>query len=480
MSSCKRIIARLDVKGQKLIKGIRFEGLRVIGDACDSAKAYAKSGVDEIFYTDAVASLYGRNGLVEILRKTSQEVFVPITAGGAIRSVEDGRKLLAAGADKLAINTGAVRDPELIDKLATKFGQQCIVLSIQASRIQNASKWNLMIESGREISGRDMKKWIIEAQNRGIGEIFITSVDRDGTGKGPDIDLLDEIMDIIKVPLVFGGGIADDKQLKVLFDSHRLLSGLSIGWGLHHKKVEISSLKNAMKEINLDTRSEKSLLEITEIKESPKVAIIDYGMGNLQSLINAFNSLGISSSLIKSPHSIDPNGICILPGVGSFPEGIKQLNELNLLDKIVEHSNSGGCLVGICLGMQLLFEKGMEYKECKGLSLIQGTVDVLPSKSKDGKDLVLPHVGWNKLISANNSNFKWNEELQEHYQYFVHSYAVLTSAKIQPYSIFNTNFSGYKFCSMVRVANTIGMQFHPERSGIDGLNILKNIINSFR
>ena len=142
MSSCKRIIARLDVKGQRLIKGIRFEGLRVIGDACESAKTYAKDGIDEIFYTDAVASLYERNGLVEILRETVKEVFVPITAGGAIRSVEDGRRLLAAGADKLAINTGAIREPLLIDKLAAKFGQQCVVLSIQACRIQNRTEPN--------------------------------------------------------------------------------------------------------------------------------------------------------------------------------------------------------------------------------------------------------------------------------------------------------------------------------------------------
>ena len=337
-----------------------------------------------------------------------------------------------------------------------------------------------MIESGREISGQDLKSWIIESQNRGIGEIFITSVDRDGTGKGPDIDLLDEIMDIVKVPLVFGGGIAEDEQLKALFERYRLLSGVSIGWGLHHKKVEISSLRNEMNQINLDIRKEKSLLRITKIKESRKVGIIDYGMGNLQSLINAFNHIGISTSLVNDPNSIENNEICILPGVGTFTEGIKQLNELNLLDKIIDHSNSGRCLIGICLGMQLLFEKGLECNECKGLSLIPGTVDILPSKSKNGENILLPHVGWNKLTPANNSHFKWDQELSEEYQYFVHSYGVLNSTEVNLYVVYNSDFSGHKFCSMVRISNTVGMQFHPERSGIDGLNLLRNVVCSLR
>ena len=220
MSSCKRIIARLDVKGKKLIKGIRFEGLRVIGDACIAAENYAKKGIDEIFYTDAVASLYGRNGLDEILRETTKKVFVPITAGGAIRCVEDARKLLAAGADKLAINSAAIKDPSLISKLSKKFGKQCVVVSIQVVYKGN-SKWEVMIESGREKTSIDLLEWINECQNLGAGEIILTSVDRDGTETGPDFSLLDKIIDNVKVPLVFGGGFASQDDLIEVFCKYK-------------------------------------------------------------------------------------------------------------------------------------------------------------------------------------------------------------------------------------------------------------------
>ena len=152
MSICKRVIARLDIKGVKLIKGIRFEGVRVISNAYEAAKNYAKCGIDEIFYSDAVASLYERNGLDELLKQSCKEVFVPITAGGAIRSVQDGRKLLLSGADKLAINSAAVKNPELINDLANAFGSQCVTVSIQARRSYSSTGWDVMIESGRERS----------------------------------------------------------------------------------------------------------------------------------------------------------------------------------------------------------------------------------------------------------------------------------------------------------------------------------------
>ena len=141
MTLCKRLVARLDTKGNKLIKGLRFEGLRVIGDPYEFAIKYANSGVDELLYIDAVASLYGRNSLSEVLRQTSKEIFVPITAGGGIRSVEDASKLLAAGADKIAINTAAILRPKLITELSKNFGSQCVVASIQASRKNKSQVW---------------------------------------------------------------------------------------------------------------------------------------------------------------------------------------------------------------------------------------------------------------------------------------------------------------------------------------------------
>ena len=167
----KRIIARLDIKGNRLIKGVRFEGVRVIGNPSNIIEKYLEDGVDELFYSDAVASLYGRNGLDEILRETTKKVFVPITAGGAIRTVEDGRKLLAAGADKLAVNSAAIKNPNLINELSKKFGKQCVVISIQVVYKGNF-KWQVMIESGREKTSIDLIDWIKDSQDRGAGEIF--------------------------------------------------------------------------------------------------------------------------------------------------------------------------------------------------------------------------------------------------------------------------------------------------------------------
>lgn len=477
MSSCKRIIARLDVKGKRLIKGIRFEGLRVIGDACTAAEEYAKNGIDEIFYTDAVASLYGRNGLVDVLRDTTKKVFVPITAGGAISSVEDGRKLLAAGADKLAINTAAVKNPDIINQLSKRFGKQCIVLSIQVC-FNNASKWEVMIEAGRERTSKDLFEWIKEGQDRGAGEIFLTSVDRDGTGNGPDLDLIKSVKELVDVPLVFGGGISSIGEISEVFRVNSNLSGLSIGWGLHYKKIDLKDAKQQLKLSKGAFREIKNDWKINKIKENAMVSIIDYGMGNTQSLVNAFELLGINSLLTKDIQAINDSNICILPGVGAFPEGIKQLKNLGLYEFLKGYSLSGKCLLGICLGMQLLLEKGTEYEDCEGLGIIPGIIKKLPEISSKGVKTIIPHVGWNKINFSNRSENNLISKNDGIFQYFVHSYALLHTEENKKNTIFTTEFEGYKISSMIKKRNTIGMQFHPERSGREGLNLLADIIDS--
>ena len=233
MSLTKRVIARLDVKGSKLIKGISFEGLRVIGNAKEMAYQYSQQRIDEIFYTDAVASLYGRNSLAELLKSTCEDVFVPITAGGAIKNLEDGKKLLYAGADKLAINTGIVQNPELINKLSSAFGKQCVVASLQVRRSLTNNSWEVMIESGREKSDKKLIDWLLEIQERGVGEIFLTSVDKDGTAKGPDLDLIKLVSKYVKVPLVVGGGISNPSEIDQIFKINENISGISIGFAFH-------------------------------------------------------------------------------------------------------------------------------------------------------------------------------------------------------------------------------------------------------
>jgi len=200
-----RIIARLDIKGPRVVKGIRFEGLRVVGDPNELAMNYYGQGADEIICIDTVASLYGRNSLKEIVGRAVREVFIPITVGGGIRSVDDARELLRIGADKIAVNTAAVKRPELITELAMAFGSQCVVVSIQAKRRSHG--WEAYTDYGREHTGLDALEWAKRAEELGAGEILLSSVDMDGTGQGYDIELIRSVVEKAGIPVIADGGI---------------------------------------------------------------------------------------------------------------------------------------------------------------------------------------------------------------------------------------------------------------------------------
>ena len=200
-----RLIARLDVKGENLIKGVHLEGLRVIGDPPEYAKRYYEQGADELIYLDIVASLYGRSNLVDIVRRTAHDVFVPMTVGGGIRAIEDVDTLLRAGADKVAINTAAVRRPDLISEVSKRYGAQCMVLSIEAKR-QSPGKWEVYTDCGRERSGVDAIEWAQRGVELGAGEILLTSIDQEGTRKGFDTHLVGAITEVVGVPVICSGG----------------------------------------------------------------------------------------------------------------------------------------------------------------------------------------------------------------------------------------------------------------------------------
>ena len=203
--SMVRVIARLDIKGVNLVKGIRLEGLRVLGDPDTFARYYYESGVDELIYQDAVASLYGRNSLCEIISRTSREIFIPLTVGGGLRSIEDIRQALAAGADKVSLNTAAIADPQLIREASRRFGSSTIVVAIEAGRQANGS-WLAFTDNGREHTGVDAVEWAVRAEELGAGEILATSIDREGTGEGFDMELCSRIASAVKIPVIAHGG----------------------------------------------------------------------------------------------------------------------------------------------------------------------------------------------------------------------------------------------------------------------------------
>lgn len=195
----------MDIKGPNLVKGVHLEGLRVLGKPEDFAARYCAEGADEIVFLDIVASLYGRANLLGIVSRAAETLFIPLTAGGGVRSIDDIAALLRAGADKVAINTAAMGNPPLITEGARAFGSQCIVVSIEAKR-RGPGHYEAFTDNAREATGRDVFEWAREAVSLGAGELLVTSIDRDGTGTGYDLELLGEIANSVSVPVIASGG----------------------------------------------------------------------------------------------------------------------------------------------------------------------------------------------------------------------------------------------------------------------------------
>lgn len=200
-----RIIPRLDIKGPNLVKGIHLEGLRVLGKPEQFARYYYEEGADELLYVDVVASLYNRNSLLPIIERTAREIFIPLTVGGGLRTIDDIRAVLRSGADKVAINTAAIRNPSFITEAAKSFGSSTIVLSIEAIQ-QLDGRYFVYTDNGREYTGIDAFEWACRATELGAGEILLTSVDREGTGKGYDCSLVEKIATAVSIPVIACGG----------------------------------------------------------------------------------------------------------------------------------------------------------------------------------------------------------------------------------------------------------------------------------
>ena len=244
-----RVIARLDIKGPNLIKGLQLEGLRVIGDPNEHAIKYYNQGADELLFIDYwLASLYGRNNLNDIINHASKDIFIPVTVGGGIRTIEDAEKLFLNGADKIAINTAAVRDPSIINDLVKSFGSQAVVVSIQAKKIDE-NKWNAYFDNGREkIPEKKFVDWLNEVSSRGAGEILITSVDNDGTKKGFDLKLYDKINKICNLPLIISGGMGKPEDLLSL-NNFSDCNAVAVGTILHYDLAKIHEIKEVRKNI---------------------------------------------------------------------------------------------------------------------------------------------------------------------------------------------------------------------------------------
>ncbi|MBA3771746.1 MAG: imidazole glycerol phosphate synthase subunit HisF [Ramlibacter sp.] len=246
-----RIIARLDIKGPNLIKGVHLEGLRVVGDPHEHALRYYAQGADELLFIDIVASLYQRNNLSDIIKRAANQVYVPITVGGGIRSLDDVSRMMHSGADKVAINTAAIARPQLVTDVARRYGSQCMVLGIEAKRVA-PQRWEAYTDNGRERTGRDVVAWARQAVDLGAGEILLTSVDQEGTRKGFDLPLIQHVCDAVTVPITASGGFGRAEDLAAA--AALGVSGIAIADALHWKRMTLAEIKRHAAQAGLDVR----------------------------------------------------------------------------------------------------------------------------------------------------------------------------------------------------------------------------------
>jgi cyclase len=248
-----RLIARLDVKGPNLIKGIHLEGLRVIGSPNEHALRYYGEGADELIYMDCVASLYGRNSLGEIVQSAARDVFIPLTVGGGIRSVDDATSLLRRGADKVAVNTAAIARPELISEIARRFGSQCMVLSIEA-KVVGPERWEAYVDNGRERTGLDVIEWVKRGVALGAGEILLTSVDREGTRKGFDVALVRAVTQEVAVPVIASGGMGKPQDIVEVVQTGEA-DAVAMADILHYRRATVGDIRRTAHEAGLHVRA---------------------------------------------------------------------------------------------------------------------------------------------------------------------------------------------------------------------------------
>lgn len=247
----KRIIPCLDVKDGRVVKGANFVGLKDVNDPVELAKYYNNSMADELVFYDITASYENRNLFVQTLERVAKEIFIPLTVGGGINKIEDFDRVLKSGADKVSVNSGAVKNPNLIREAAEKYGNQCVVLSVDIKKV--GQKYCVFVKGGRENTNIDAIEWVIKGEKNGAGELVINSIDTDGIKNGFDIDLLKEIADNVSIPIIASGGAGKMEHFKEVFEVKGVDAGLAASI-FHFKEIDIKDLKVYLKNNNIKAR----------------------------------------------------------------------------------------------------------------------------------------------------------------------------------------------------------------------------------
>ena len=249
----KRIIACLDVRGDRVVKGVQFEQLRDAGDPAELAKRHSQSGADEIVLLDISAANEGRATLLETVRRTARQIFIPFTVGGGIRTLENAAAVFAAGADKISVNTAALADPSLITRIGDRFGSQAVVVAIDAKRSTDNAHWQVFTHGGRRGTGRDVLEWAREAEARGAGEILLTSMDRDGTATGFDCGLTQGVSDAVRIPVIASGGAGGAEHFVEVFRDGHADAALAASI-FHYGLRDLGELKQSLNSAGIPVR----------------------------------------------------------------------------------------------------------------------------------------------------------------------------------------------------------------------------------
>ncbi len=531
-----RIIARLDIKGPNLVKGIHLEGLRVLGKPEEYARAYYQAGADELIFQDVVASLYERNSLHDIISRTAREIFIPLTVGGGLRSIDDIRNVLRAGADKVSINTAAIRNPQLIREASRVFGSSTIVVAIEAIK-QTNGRYQAFIDNGREHTGVEVLEWAIEVERLGAGEIVLTSVDREGSGEGYDLELIAMVAKAVSIPVIAHGGPgrlddvrdaiktggADAVAVASMLHYHELNRQQSessfasegntefLRSGRQSSKIAtttLPTLKRFLHESGVPCRqvadtaatlrppSAASSPDQSQQQPAsagrdnavpatcatrgsgssrPRVAIIDYRMGNMFSVQHACEAVGLDAKITEDPAEIMAADGAILPGVGAFGDAMKNMRELGLDRVVYDYIASGRPFMGICLGMQLLFAESEEFGSHQGLGVFPGRVLKFPATTNDGRPIKVPQIGWNQIRPSQKQGWAGTvlaDVQPDEYMYFVHSFYCAPDDPSVALTL--TDYEGFTYCSSVHRGNVVASQYHPEKSAFEGMKIYEN------
>lgn len=247
----KRIIPCLDVRDGRVVKGVNFEGIQDVADPVEMARFYNESGADELVFYDITASAEGRALFTDILREVAGQIFIPLTVGGGINTIDDFDRVLKCGADKVSVNSGAIRNPDLISQAAKKYGDQCIVLSMDIKRVDG--KFTLFAKGGRENTGIDALQWAQEGVRRGAGELVVNSIDTDGVKQGFDVEMLAAVADRVSVPIIASGGAGCMEHFKELFRHPQIDAGLAASI-FHFREIEIGDLKRYLRQNGVEVR----------------------------------------------------------------------------------------------------------------------------------------------------------------------------------------------------------------------------------